>query len=302
MIINRRQFLKQSAIAAALGFLPVSKLWGYIEDTHFKEIREGIGYYSNRGGTIGWMSHADALIVVDTQFPDTAADFLTGIKKLSERKIDLLINTHHHRDHTGGNPVLKPESALTVAHKNVPRLQREAAKKQGTLQKQVYANTLFDTDWSKRIGDEIITLTYQGPAHTNGDSITHFENANVVHMGDLIFNRIHPFIDISAEGSILHWREILDHTLNKFDDDTIFIFGHGNEKYGVTGGKKDVHVLRDYFEALQEHVTQGMQKSLSRDQITSLKTLKGFEDFKSYGEHFSLSYNLGLTYDALKKS
>jgi len=61
---------------------------------------------------------------VDTQFPDTAADFLTGIKKHSERKIDLLINTHHHRDHTGGNPVLKPESALTVAHKNVPRLQR----------------------------------------------------------------------------------------------------------------------------------------------------------------------------------
>jgi len=301
MNISRRQFLSQTAMAASVSLLPLPGWLFKSDDSHFHEIQKGIGTYVNRGGTIGWYTRNDVLVVIDTQFPDTAKDFLMGVQKRSKREIDVLINTHHHRDHTGGNPILKPVAVKAVAQKNVPVLQRQAAEKQGTLDKQVYADTLFEKEWSQDMGKEKINCTYYGPAHTGGDSISHFENANIVHMGDLIFNRIHPFIDIDAGGSILHWKEILDQTLKKYDNETVFIFGHGNEKYGVTGHKKDVAVLRDYFDALQEHVQKGIQTGTSRNEITSLKTLKGFEDFKSYGEHFSLPYNIGLTYDEMKK-
>ena len=54
---------------------------------------------------------------------------------------------------------------------------------------QVYASTLFAKEWKTEVGDEVIRATYFGPAHTNGDAIIHFEKANVVHMGDLVFNR-----------------------------------------------------------------------------------------------------------------
>lgn len=304
MDINRRQFLTQAAMAATIGFMPISKLWGAInkDGSRFMELRNGTGFYTNRGGTIGWFIHEDALVVIDTQFQDTASEFLKDLKKRTTRSIDILINTHHHRDHTGGNPVLKPHSSITVAQKNVPELQKLSAQKQGTLDQQVYADTLFETQWIKDLGNEKVTLTYFGSGHTNGDSITHFENANVVHMGDLIFNRIHPYIDTESGGSILHWKVVLDQVLNKFDSSTIFIFGHGKEDYGVTGDINDIKVLRDYFVALQDHVTTGINKGMSRDEITNIKELKGFENFQTRAEHFSLPHNLGLTYDEIRKS
>ena len=82
-----------------------------------------------------------------------------------------------------------------------------------------------------KVDDETITLRYLGPAHTDGDSITHFENANVVHMGDLIFNRRFPYIDKSAGASVKNWIQVLKQTQKLFDKDTIFIFGHADNGF-----------------------------------------------------------------------
>ena len=93
----------------------------------FTALRGNTGFFSARGGTIGWLIAPDGVVVVDTQFPDTAQQCLDGIKTRASRPIDLLVNTHHHGDHTGGNAVFKPHVGGIVAHVNVPGLQQKAA-------------------------------------------------------------------------------------------------------------------------------------------------------------------------------
>ncbi|MCK7530603.1 MAG: MBL fold metallo-hydrolase [Marinilabiliales bacterium] len=70
-------------------------------------LRNNVGFFTERGGTIGWMISKDGLVVVDTQFPEQAQHLIEAIRKQSGRQIDLLVNTHHHGDHTGGNIAFK---------------------------------------------------------------------------------------------------------------------------------------------------------------------------------------------------
>src|SRR5690606_14004900 len=133
------------------------------------------------GGTIGWLVNSDAVVVVDTQFPDTARICLDGLGEKSARGVDLLFNTHHHADHTAGNGVFRPSTKRIVAHRRVPELQKSAA---GANQPEpVVADATFDKVWGASAGDERIRAEHHGPAHTGGDSGIYFERANVAHMG-----------------------------------------------------------------------------------------------------------------------
>ena len=86
-----------------------------------------MGLFTCRGGTIGSLVNADGIAAVDAQFPDSAKLFLDGLPERRGRKIDLLINSHHHGDHTSGNSVFQPETKAIVAQENVPALQKAAA-------------------------------------------------------------------------------------------------------------------------------------------------------------------------------
>ena len=68
--------------------------------TEFKPLRRHAGYFTGRGGTIGWLASSSALVVVDTQFPDTAAACFAGLPGRGGRTLDVVLNTHHHFDHT----------------------------------------------------------------------------------------------------------------------------------------------------------------------------------------------------------
>src|SRR5690606_8592605 len=133
-----------------------------------------------------------------------------------------------------------------VAQANVPKLQAAAAERAGTLDRQVFADTTFEEAWRHDLGDETVTAQYFGAAHTNGDAIVHFERANVIHMGDLMFNRIYPVIDRPGGASIRNWVTVLEEAVETYPADAIYIFGHGNPKYGVTERPADIAVFRDY--------------------------------------------------------
>ena len=84
------------------------------------------------------------------------------------------------------------------------------------------------------MGDEHISAYYFGTGHTNGDAMIHFENANIVHTGDLVFNRRYPFVDNSAGASVKHWPVTLEQAQKKFDKNTLFVFGHAFDPQKVT--------------------------------------------------------------------
>ncbi len=301
MSLDRRTFLELSGLALAAGLLSPSRALAEEIATGFKELRGGVGYFWGRGGTIGWYVGKGGVAVVDTQFPATAESCRAGLATRSPRKVvDVLINSHHHGDHTAGNGVFRQVAERIVAHARVPVLQKKTATKRDNLADQVYADTTFEKSWSTELGGERIALSHHGRAHTGGDSVIHFENANVVHTGDLVFNRWHPYVNLEDEASLSGWVKTLDGMLARFDDDTIFIFGHGSEKHGVTGAKADVAVMRAYLEAVLETAQKGLAGGMSREEVTAL-ALTGFDEHESPGDVMSAPHSLGVAYDELSR-
>ncbi len=300
MKLTRRQFVVSSSLVVASGAFDRVRLFAQEPTvTRFEPLRGGVGIFIGRGGTIGWLATDDATVVIDTQFPDTAADCLAGMKTRSARGIDALINTHHHGDHTGGNAVFKPAVGAIVAHANVPGLQRGAAERAGTEADQAYPDTTFDETWSMEMGGETVSAVHHGPGHTGGDIAVFFENANIVHMGDLMFHHRHPFVDRAAGASIRGWVTFLEQVLAAHDADTTYIFGHAKEGLPVTGSSPDLEHMRDYFSAVLQHVEQGVAAGSSRDEIVALETLTGFEDYASNPPRLTLGGTLGVAYDEL---
>ena len=275
---SRRTFLRQCglalAAAPALSSLPA---WLASADG-FTSLRGGIGTFTQRGGTIGWLATDDGLAVVDTQSPQSAPDCWNGLRERSDSPLAMVINTHHHGDHVGGNGVFAQYTDRFVGHANVPDLMRASAE-EGTKEQKTYPTETFQDTWSETVGDETLTLRYRGPAHTGGDAIIAFENANVVHVGDLVFNRAYPFIDVGGGADSKNWISSLETIHDALDDDTIVIHGHGNPEFGVTGGREDLLVMRNFLEALNEYVTQQRQAGTSLQEMKQKEVLEGFEAF-----------------------
>jgi len=296
MATSRRKFLTSTTLTGVGLSMFYQNLFAHLlyQDASYTmtPLRKNVGYFTERGGTIGWMIAKDGIVIVDTQFPDQASHLIAEVQKKSERKIDLLINTHHHGDHTSGNIAFKDLTNTILAHENSKKNQMRVAKERNQEEGQLYPNTTFRTEWSGEVGGEPIKLRYFGPGHTDGDAIIHFENSNVVHMGDLIFNRRHPYVDKSAGASIENWVSILEKTQNTFDTDTRFIFGHAGEGFDVTGSMHDIKAMENYLSKVIDAVKTALKAGKSKEDIMKINVIEGADEWKGDGIQRSLSATL----------
>jgi glyoxylase-like metal-dependent hydrolase (beta-lactamase superfamily II) len=244
----------------------------------FTPIRRNVGTFTARGGTMGWLIALDGVVVVDSQFPDTAQMFLDGLKQRSGRRIDLLVNTHHHGDHTGGNQTLRPSVTRIVGHANQPGLQRKQAAVAKNEATQAYADETFSESWRTEIGGEIVEGRYYGAGHTNGDIAIVFERANIVHMGDLMFHHRHPRVDRPGGASIRNWINVLERVASDHDADTLYIFGHSKVGLPLTGTRADLLAFRDYFTGLIAFVQKEIAAGKSAEEVAKSPQVPGFPD------------------------
>ena len=284
MATSRREFLTTASIVLAGGALGRAGLLAQQPAQAppapaFTDLRGNVGIFTARGGTIGWLVSPDGVVVIDSQFPDTAAVCLEGLnQRSSKRPIDFLFLTHHHGDHTAGNVTFRPVTKKIVAHVKEVEAQK-AATKPGGEAAQVYADATFTETWTEKLGRETVEARHLGPSHTGGDAVISFHRANVVHMGDLVFNRLHPYIDKAAGASIAGWITLLEHEAQSHSADTIFVFGHAKPGWKVTGGRPELIFMRDYLAALLDHVRAEIKAGKPRDEIAkSTAELKGFPD------------------------
>jgi cyclase len=268
----------------------------------FRELRRSVGIFTLRGGTIGWLANPSGALVVDAQFPDTAASFLAGMRERGVGAVDALVNSHHHGDHTAGNVVFRDVARRIVAHRNVPELQRRAADASGTAEAQVYAGVTFDEEWALQVGPETVRARYRGPAHTAGDATIHFEAADVVHMGDLVFNRSFPFVDSASGASVRGWIRLLEHVAAEHSASTTFVFGHGAPAHGVVGSRSDVLLQRDLLAAVLELAERARAAGLSRDEATRREQLASFPDHVALSPRLTLGSAVGAAYDELAEA
>jgi cyclase len=294
MIWNRREFLTLSSLALAGGMIPRGLLAG-LEANEFTPLRRGVGLYENRGGIVGWLVSPDGVVVVDTQFDDTAPDFAEGLRSRTERRIDVLLNTHHHGDHVGGNAHLRPLADRIVAQSRASEL----LTGNSNVPREGLPDTTFEEEWSVTLGDETVRAKHYGRgAHTGGDATVLFENANIVHMGDLMFNRSYPFIDGPSGASVIGWIAVLEEVAADHSDETLFIFGHAAPGFPVTGSRSELLVQRDFLAAALEVAQAGVAAGRSLDEVAESPAPSGFPEHSGPEARLATLYR--VAYDDLQ--
>ena len=298
-MMQRRHFLRNSIFTT--GGLLIGKetlLAAFRQQSPFtiNMLTKEMGTFTEKGGTILFLLGKDGIVTVDAQFPEQSQHLIDELKKKSQQPFRMLINTHHHFDHTAGNISYKGLTEHVLAHQNSLNNQKTVAIAQKTEDKQLYPDKTYTDTWCDTVvSGEKICLYYYGPGHTNGDSLVHFEHRNIVHMGDLVFNRRHPFVDRSAGASISNWVKVLDKAMNKFDRKTTYVFGHAGEGYQVTGNKDDLMAFQTYLSNVLTYTSAQIKAGKTKEEILKSNGIPGSPEWKGDG----IERPLGAAYDEL---
>jgi glyoxylase-like metal-dependent hydrolase (beta-lactamase superfamily II) len=194
------------------------------------------------GGNVGVLVTDEGVVLVDAKFEPDFDGIVAQVKKVTDKPVKYVINTHHHADHAGGNTRFI-EVAEIISHKNA-RANIDGQKQANAGQKMVPARIVFTDETSVFLGGKEVRARYFGRGHTNGDVIVYFPAQRVVHMGDLMAG-VTPLIDYTGGGSIVEWSKTVDGALSALDFDRV-IPGHGavTDRAGLQTYRDNVVKLR----------------------------------------------------------
>jgi len=197
------------------------------------KVTPGLYMLQGAGGNIGVSVGEDAVFLIDDQYAPLTPKIKAAVAALSSKPIKFVVNTHWHGDHTGGNENLGSGGTLIVAHDNVRRRMSTEQFNQFFNSKTPAAPraalpvVTFAESVRFHLNGEEIHALHVPAAHTDGDAVIHFVNANTVHTGDIFFNGLYPFIDVASGGGIDGMISAVDTLLAMVKDDTRIIPGHG---------------------------------------------------------------------------
>ncbi|MES2882790.1 MAG: MBL fold metallo-hydrolase [Bacteroidota bacterium] len=296
--MHRRNFIRNTSLVSAAALFGGEKAIASFFKTNahnIKMLRGNVGIFTERGGTIGFYLGKDGVAIIDSQFADTAPHLIDELKNKNAGPLKFLLNTHHHGDHSGGNIAFKGMVDHVIAHKNSLVNQTAATTKNNTLDKQLLPDLTFTKKYKLKLGDEKLKADYYGPAHTNGDAVYHFEEANVFHTGDLMFNKRHPFVDRTTGASISNWIKVLYKIGRKATNDSIIIFGHALVPGEETGTKEDVKKFQDYLTKLLAFTEAAIKKGVTKEDFIKNTVIPGVTEWSGQG----IERPLGAAYDEL---
>jgi cyclase len=187
------------------------------------------------GGNIIASIGDNGVLIVDGQFPQMVPKYKATIADLGGGKIDFVINTHWHFDHSEGNQVLGPEGTWIIAHENSRQMLMKSnvvnlvttKREQPAYPATALPVVTYDDTMRLHFNGERIDLLHYGPAHTTGDTAVVFRTHKTVHMGDVYNNAGYPFIDADNGGSLNGVIEFSSKVLAQIDSDYVVVPGHG---------------------------------------------------------------------------
>ncbi len=289
----------------------------------FSEVRDNVWAVIGHGGNVMVCRVGGAVFVSDSKLPAAGALLRAELKKRGMHVSHHLL-THHHMDHSGGSWAFR-DAADRFAHANLaPRVesQIDAARQRlrsAATEMLAEAEALHEPELAEALREAIsveadltaadfiprgrvqqddglfindvpIMMHYRGPAHTDNDVFVHLPQQNVLHTGDLLFHRLHPFIDAAAGATTSGWDVCLDAMIALCDSETVVIPGHGEitDVSGLRGQK-------EYFAKMREAVGRAVDEGRSRDEVRAMKP----ESVADLGNERFLSNALGVVYDEL---
>jgi len=222
-------------------------------------VRDNLFMLTGAGGNIGVSVGADGTLIIDDQFAPLADRIVKALDDIDGEAPKLILNTHFHGDHTGGNPVFG-ELGTIVAHDNVrARLAAREDFPAAGLPVLTFADQV-----RIHFNGDTLEVIHLPAGHTDGDSVVWFKSANVLHAGDLLFNGAFPFIDLESGGSVPGVIANLSRLLKMLPDDVRIIPGHG-----PLADADDLRTTLTMIRETRAEVTDALGRGLSVDEIVA---------------------------------
>jgi glyoxylase-like metal-dependent hydrolase (beta-lactamase superfamily II) len=298
----RRTFVVSAILTVSLA-LPVAAQDMSAVQIQTQRLTDGVYMLVGQGGNIGLSVGEDGVFVIDDQFAPLTDKILAAIAAITSEPVRFVFNTHWHGDHTGGNENMGAAGALIVAQDNVrermaveqvlERIGRPAsttpASPEGALPVVTFADEV-----SFHINGDHLHAFHVSNAHTDGDAIVHFVDANVVHMGDTFFRDRFPFIDTATGGSIDGIIGAAGAALAVMDANTKVIPGHG-----ALSSRQDLQTYRDAMKTMRDAVAAMIGRGMSLDQIVAARPARAQAEMWSQDrateDSFVATIHYGLT-------
>lgn len=250
------------------------------------DLGDGVHMIANdRAGNVGLIEAGDHLILIDTQMPPFLDELEAAVMEVTGgRAPTLVINTHFHGDHVLGNAHFAALGASILAHRNVAERLANPVRSELTGRTPEPLDEAFLPDI---LVSEAMMLTRFGVtgevlhfanAHTDGDIIVNIADANIIHMGDLLFSGRYPFIDLDAGGSVEGFIAALDEIIGFTDEDTRFIAGHG-----PLSARADLIASRDMLIEGRARIAALVEEGHDLAAIQEQNPLSDFHDAWNWG-------------------
>ncbi len=230
-------------------------------------IKDGIHVIMGRGGNIGVSVGEDGVFMIDDQFAPATEAILGQVKTVTDQPVRFLVNTHFHRDHTGGNENLGNAGVLIFAHDNV-----RARLLAGDAPADALPVVTFNDTTTFHMNGQTVRVFHTANAHTDGDAMIHFQEADVIHMGDTFFNGFYPFIDSRSGGSIEGVFRSIDLVLELADAETVIIPGHG-----PIANRDDLIAYRDMLTKARDAISPLIADGKSVEETVAAAPTKEFD-------------------------
>jgi glyoxylase-like metal-dependent hydrolase (beta-lactamase superfamily II) len=227
------------------------------------------------GGGVGLLVGDEYVILIDDVMEPTAPALLAKAVEVAGRPVDFVINTHAHGDHVGGNVYVSKQGALIISHDQLRARMRDN-EQLNTGPGALPVITFSDRMTFHVNGEQAIAIHIPN-AHTDGDAIIHFRNANVIAAGDLSFRGLFPFIDLDSGGSVAGYMAGMQQMIDMADTDTKFLTGHGD--VGTRAGlEQDLAMLKD----AEARVKALIDKGMTAEEVLAANPLAVYHDDYSW--------------------
>ncbi len=222
------------------------------------------------GGRIGLLVGPDGIFMVDSQYEQVTGKVLAAIRKISPQPIRYLTNTHLHVDHTGGNGNIVKQGAVLIAREE---LRSDMARAANTDPARLPMITYGMGDPIKfRMNGEVVDLIPIRAAHTGGDTIVRFENADIIMIGDFYRNYGYPFIDTANGGSLKGALDALDYVMKIAGPNTKLIPGHG-----TIIKREDILPYRNMILDVQSKVQELIKQGKTQAEVLAAKPTAAYD-------------------------
>ncbi len=312
MHLNRREFaclsvLAGAGLAAGLPARALARMQSGQTVFEWTPVCNGGMAVIGGGGNSLVIFDREEAVIIDAKNPGLGIILRIEAEMMTRTRPGVLVNTHHHADHTGGNDAFTPDLSVIAQRKALPRIEAQIDKYRESLGRPItwlretgvsYAETAADAleqqaanasrkkasdykpgrvvDESEELrhGASVMQLTHVGAGHTDNDLFVHVARRNVLHTGDLVFEGMHPFFDINGGAESVGWEHGLETMHRLCDNDTVVIPGHGK-----ICGPDEIMTQRDYFQRCRDAVQKWINEGRSKDEIIDTEV----EEFAHYG-------------------